>query len=56
MEIRLPIPFKENIKIMIITLTVSIYPKSTLKHQKPAPKLQTPNELKCLKALRTDST
>ena len=56
MEIRLPIPFKENIKILIITSTVSIYPKSTLKHQKPTPKLQTPNELKCLKALRTDST
>ena len=47
--IRLPIPFRENIKILIKTLTVSIYPKSSLKQQKPAPKLQTPNKLKCLK-------
>ena len=53
--IRFLIPFKENIKILMKTLTVSIYPKSTLKHQKPTLKLQTPNELKCLKALRTDS-
>ena len=55
-EIRLPIPLKENSKILIKTLTLSIYPKSTLKHQKPTPNLQTPNELKCLKPLRTDST
>ena len=54
--IRFPIPFKENVKILIKTLTVSTYPKSTLKHPKPTPKLQTPNELKCLKTLRTDST
>ena len=54
--IRLPIPFKQNIKILIKTLTVSMYPKSILKHQKPTPKLQILNELKCLKALRTDST
>ena len=42
--IRLPILFKEN--ILIKTLTVSVYPKSTLKHQTPTPKLQTLNELK----------
>ena len=54
--IRLPVTFKENIKIVIKTLTVSIYPKSTLKHQKPTPKLQIPNKLKCLRTLRADST
>ena len=53
---RLPIPFKENSKVLIKTLALSIYPKSALKHQKPTPELQTPNESKCLKALRTDST
>ena len=26
-----------------------------LKHQKPTPKLQTPDDLKCLKTLRIDS-
>ena len=46
--------------ILIKTLTMSIYPKITYnqlddrlisKHRKPAPKLQTPGELKCLKTL-----
>ena len=55
--IRLPIPFEENTKILIKTLTVPIYPENAynkypnnelnnrliLKHQKPTPKLQTPN-------------
>ena len=44
--IRLPIPFKQNIKILIKTLTVSMYPTSILKHQKPTPKLQILNEFK----------
>ena len=44
--IRLPIPFKQNIKILIKTLIVSMYPKSILKHQKPIPKLQILNEFK----------
>ena len=29
---------------------------NTNKHQKPTPELQTPNLLKCLKNLRTNST
>ena len=55
--ILLPIPFKENIKILIKILTASTYPKSAynnysknklngqllLKHQKPTSELKTPN-------------
>ena len=57
--------FKENLKIFIQTLTVSIYPKIAqnelneqliIKHQKPRPKLQIRSELKPLKAFRTGST
>ena len=61
----LQILFKENMKILVKTLNVSIYPKTSynelndqliVKNQKPTPKLQTHSELITLKTLWTDCT
>ena len=56
----LQILFKENMKILVKTLNVSIYPKTSynelndqliVKNQKPTPKLHTHSELITLKTL-----